>query len=385
MDVRTLTDSNGDAFSPKVSSDSVYMSSSSYTLSHRIKSFYSHVEYYEVGYLPWICIGQLDMNSTTEGLANSQSVFRLAINSGWNNNILQNQFVNLMVHCADQSANSGRYAAATYTLDNVYAKDEVKVKIQAVSNLVIRIWVYVPNQWIVINTNIETYGTFTPYDNYSKVYQQAEPTSNIQACVRTNERLPLNNEYQSAITTRKSTWSGPGEIASKDGLYVFRQGWSQSGESDTADMGIKICDNLTCNLYIDGDYYTLQGYYGSGYYVNSSRTVKENIAPTSISGEELINSVNVVDFNYISDEKHYPKVGFIAEDTDPLLSTPEQKTMDQSNCIGVMMKAIQELSAKVRTLTNKLESLTPPILRLLIPKKSPSRFINSKLILKEVA
>ena len=96
----------------------------------------------------------------------------------------------------------------------------------------------------------------------------------------------------------------------------------------------------------------------AGFYVSSSRTVKENIHPTTVSGEDLINSVNVVDFNYISDESHAPKVGFIAEDTNPLFSTKEQKSMDSANCIGILMKAVQELSTKVKNLTEKLDSLT---------------------------
>lgn len=95
-----------------------------------------------------------------------------------------------------------------------------------------------------------------------------------------------------------------------------------------------------------------------GFYVSSSRTVKENIRLTTVSGEDLINSVNVVDFNYIDDETHAPKVGFIAEDTNPLFSTQEQKSMDSANCIGILMKAVQELSTKVKNLTEKLDSLT---------------------------
>ncbi len=101
--------------------------------------------------------------------------------------------------------------------------------------------------------------------------------------------------------------------------------------------------------------------YATGFYVDSSRKVKENIEPTKISGEDMINSVNIVDFNYINDETHAPKVGFIAEDTDPLFSTKERKAMDSANCIGILMKAVQELSLKVKNLTSELETLTSKI------------------------
>lgn len=102
---------------------------------------------------------------------------------------------------------------------------------------------------------------------------------------------------------------------------------------------------------------SLSSLYASGYYVESSRKVKENIKPTEIKGEDMINSVNIVDFNYISDTSKSPKVGFIAEDTDPLFSTRERKAMDSANCIGILMKAVQELSSKVKNLTSELETL----------------------------
>lgn len=118
---------------------------------------------------------------------------------------------------------------------------------------------------------------------------------------------------------------------------------------------------------IDKYYLSLSGgtctgdIYAPGFYVSSSRKVKENIEPTKVSGEDMINSVNVVDFNYIDDETHAPKVGFIAEDTDPLFSTRERKVMDSANCIGILMKAVQELSTKVKNLTSELETLASKV------------------------
>lgn len=112
------------------------------------------------------------------------------------------------------------------------------------------------------------------------------------------------------------------------------------------------------NSMLIGDSFGIQC---SGFYVSSSRKVKENINPTKVSGEDMINSVNVVDFNYIDDETHAPKVGFIAEDTDPLFSTRERRAMDSANCIGILMKAVQELSTKVKNLTSELETLTSKV------------------------
>ena len=90
---------------------------------------------------------------------------------------------------------------------------------------------------------------------------------------------------------------------------------------------------------------------------NSSRKVKENIQPTIISALDLISKINVVDFNYITDEEKKPHIGFIAEDTDPLLSTPHHKGMDYTNCIGTLFKAVQEITKGIEKLEKRLDEM----------------------------
>ena len=65
---------------------------------------------------------------------------------------------------------------------------------------------------------------------------------------------------------------------------------------------------------------------------------------------DLINGINIVDYTYKMDPKAIPHIGFIAENTDSLLSTPKKNRMDYTNCIGVLLKAVQELSKKVAAL-----------------------------------
>lgn len=87
--------------------------------------------------------------------------------------------------------------------------------------------------------------------------------------------------------------------------------------------------------------------------ITSSRKVKENIKPTTINALETLNKVDVVDFNYILDKTKAPKVGFIAEDVEPILSGPEQDRMELANCVGILIKAVQELQEKINKLENK--------------------------------
>jgi hypothetical protein len=77
----------------------------------------------------------------------------------------------------------------------------------------------------------------------------------------------------------------------------------------------------------------------------SSRTVKKNIKPFKGSALDVIKSIDVVSFKYKGDTE--PQVGFIAEDTDPLLSGEEQKSMKINTTIGILIKAIQELEEKI--------------------------------------
>ena len=89
--------------------------------------------------------------------------------------------------------------------------------------------------------------------------------------------------------------------------------------------------------------------------ITSLRSSKTDITPTKHSAVEEINKVKIVDFFYKDDVyKSTPKIGFIADDTDIIFSTPAKNSMDVYNCIGMLMKAVQELSAENKLLREKL-------------------------------
>lgn len=89
----------------------------------------------------------------------------------------------------------------------------------------------------------------------------------------------------------------------------------------------------------------------------SLRSLKENITPFRKSAVKLINDVKIVNYNYIADTEKNHKVGFIADDTDEIFATKNHNIMDQSNCIGVLLKAVQELSAEVKKLKEELNGI----------------------------
>ena len=103
-----------------------------------------------------------------------------------------------------------------------------------------------------------------------------------------------------------------------------------------------------------GAYYSGSNLYASGSYVSSLRSLKENIEPTKVKATDLINSQEIVDFNYKADEDKAHKVGLIADDSDPLFLDKKGETVDLYNTCGILMKAVQELSKRVEELERKL-------------------------------
>ena len=95
--------------------------------------------------------------------------------------------------------------------------------------------------------------------------------------------------------------------------------------------------------------------YASGFYVSSLRSLKENIEPTKVNATDLINSQEIVDFNYKADEDKVHKIGLIADDSDPLFLDKKGETVDLYNTCGILMKAVQELSKRVEELEQKLK------------------------------
>ena len=56
---------------------------------------------------------------------------------------------------------------------------------------------------------------------------------------------------------------------------------------------------------------------------------------------------------YKNDPEKTHHIGFIADDTDESIAGENHDRMDVTNCIGVLIKAIQELNEKIIKLENR--------------------------------
>ena len=79
----------------------------------------------------------------------------------------------------------------------------------------------------------------------------------------------------------------------------------------------------------------------------SKRELKENIHLFDRSALDIVNGTEIVSFNYKEDKNKTPKIGFIADDTDESIAGRNHDLMDYTSCIGVLMKAVQELSKRI--------------------------------------
>lgn len=99
-----------------------------------------------------------------------------------------------------------------------------------------------------------------------------------------------------------------------------------------------------------------QGFAEAGWQQGSLRARKENIERYLGKALELFNSVTVCSFRYKCDHDNpdgYTHYGFIADDTDERLSSPSHNIMEIGNCIGLLIKAVQELSQEIDNLKEK--------------------------------
>jgi hypothetical protein len=86
----------------------------------------------------------------------------------------------------------------------------------------------------------------------------------------------------------------------------------------------------------------------------SSGKLKSGIKPFK-SALDLLNNVEIVSYTYKGSDE--PQVGFIAENTDPLLSGPNQDSMNVSSSVGVLIKAVQELYQQNAELQKRIVAL----------------------------
>lgn len=90
---------------------------------------------------------------------------------------------------------------------------------------------------------------------------------------------------------------------------------------------------------------------------SSKAILKKNIKDFVQDALPIVNNTQVVSFVFKDDPEENLKVGFIADVTDELLSSKHHDKMDYYNSIGILLKAVQELSQNQQSLEQQIKEL----------------------------
>ena len=101
-------------------------------------------------------------------------------------------------------------------------------------------------------------------------------------------------------------------------------------------------------------WYTVGALGAAFFYNSSSEKLKENIRPFMSSSTDILNETEIMSFNYDIDQNDEDtRIGFIAEDTNVLMAGNNHDRMDTVSVLGLLLKSIQEIDARITTLENK--------------------------------
>ncbi|PTQ84791.1 phage minor structural protein [Trichococcus patagoniensis] len=226
-----------------------------------------------------------------------------------------------------------------------------------------------------LNTSLRLHGGVTYIDFFDDVTGVVPETTN-------RARIESNGEYiylrtANGEVVRVVDWGGnPRDIVARDFItsdpnnptYHYSDRWETPRDGN---RGLVISPNGTGVLYVSNPAQT--AYYGvwaSAFVVSSSEKFKENIAKFNQSGLDLVNSVEIAEYDLLQDDgkksmkvnaKKRKDIGFIAEKNPEFTArngTDKDGTMvDLYRTVSIQMKAIQELSARNDELEKRISKL----------------------------
>jgi hypothetical protein len=97
---------------------------------------------------------------------------------------------------------------------------------------------------------------------------------------------------------------------------------------------------------------------GTYFFGTSLRETKKEIKPFEKSAMDILNRTEIVSYKLDSGvHDDVTLIGFIAENTPAELATEQQNKMDNTNTLGVILKAIQEIDDRIISLQNKKNAI----------------------------
>ncbi|MFB6455592.1 tail fiber domain-containing protein [Chitinophaga sp. Hz27] len=114
-----------------------------------------------------------------------------------------------------------------------------------------------------------------------------------------------------------------------------------------------------------GDIATQGTVTATGFYQTSLRSLKTDIQPIPYSALAVLNKAQVRTFRFKADSTNKLNVGFIADEVPEEISIPGRKGVDQASTVGLLVRAVQELSTKNDQLEKENQQLQSTLSELL--------------------
>jgi hypothetical protein len=205
--------------------------------------------------------------------------------------------------------------------------------------------------------------TFATKGNDIALKTEADGTLGVENWIRTGNsmglytpdgaRLYRNNAQSWAL--RSNTAASWLELQASDG--VNRGGFYCDGASgnlgivNAAANGWRMRIDASSNMYVTGQVYA------TAFYQNSLRSLKRDIKPFEGQALKILNGTSVRTFIYKADNANVKHIGFIADEIPEEMAAPGHQGVDEANTVALLVKALQEMSAKVEALERKVELL----------------------------
>ena len=182
------------------------------------------------------------------------------------------------------------------------------------------------------------------------IYDKTFPVSSVS--VSSGSPITQNTLVNVLNTINKgkivSTFTAPSYSASGNTKYTYSNAYSNSHKNSHS--------NTYSNSHSSSHTNSHGNSYASSHSNSKTSSVKYkfDIKPFVENAVSLINDINVVEFKYKKwfEDSSITHYGFIAEDTSEIFSTRYHDRMDFTNCIGILLKAVQELDKEIKDLKN---------------------------------
>lgn len=174
----------------------------------------------------------------------------------------------------------------------------------------------------------------------------------------------INIDGQLGVTI--GAWNAPTMVIAKSGTVTINAYVATTGETYTGlwfKSGYGSDQPYLWNSYgtdhwraAGSAWFTYTAVGSTNFFSTSRRAVKTQIQSFNRSAVELINTVDIVEYRYKNDLNN-KRIGFIAEDTIAEIATESHDQMDINSSIGLLLKAVQELSSENKQIRIELNQL----------------------------